>query len=68
MFVLAKKLIHLKCKLLHWEKVNFGSIKLKKLTLLNIIEALDITKETRRLTPEETVQDAELCIALGTLL
>lgn len=48
-FVLAKKLAGLRGQLRNWVKFSFGSLKLKKLSLLQEIECLDILKESRLL-------------------
>ncbi|KAH7677295.1 RNA-directed DNA polymerase protein [Dioscorea alata] len=52
-FILSKKLSHLRGHLRHWAKFSFGSIKLKKLALLNDLEELDIASEIRSLVPTE---------------
>lgn len=59
-FVLAKKLISLHSHLRIGAKFNFGSIKLKKLACLQEVEALDIAKESHRLTLSELQQEQEL--------
>lgn len=67
-FVIAKKLKQLKARLREWAKFCFGSIKLKKLALLNEIESLDLIKENRLLTEEEGSRESEVQLALNSLL
>lgn len=59
-YVLAKKVTSLREYLRRWAKLNFGSIKLKKLALLHEIEVLDIVKETRALSMSELRQEQSL--------
>lgn len=46
-FIMAKKVLALRVQLRKWTKFSFGSIKLKKLELMQDVENFDITKETR---------------------
>lgn len=46
----------------------FGSIKLKKLSLLHDLDILDQAKESRSLTEDEGRQESELHLALDHLL
>lgn len=64
-FRFAKKMVGLRVKLRHWAKYSFGSIKLRKLNLLQEMEALDIVKETRILTLEKSRQELLLLEKLG---
>ncbi|XP_039146845.1 uncharacterized protein LOC120284106 [Dioscorea cayenensis subsp. rotundata] len=59
-FVLAKKLAWLRDELRSWAKENFGSIKLKKLSLLHDLELLDIIKEARCLNVAESQRECVL--------
>lgn len=52
-FIMAKKIALLRDQLRNWAKVDFGSIKLKKLALLHEIGILEALKESRPLTDEE---------------
>lgn len=56
-FVVAKKLLFLRKQLRAWAKSSFGSIKLKKLALMQEIEEFDILKESRRLSVMELQQE-----------
>lgn len=49
-YIMAKKLSRLKMNLKHWAKFCFGSIKLRKLALLNVLDVLDQAKEDRYLS------------------
>lgn len=46
-FIFSKKIVKVWAHLRQWAKFNFGSIKLKKLALLQDDKALDIAKESR---------------------
>lgn len=59
-FVLSKKLAHVFASLYQWAKCSLGSIKLKKLALLNEVELLDIVKESRMLSAKEIRVEQEL--------
>lgn len=59
-FVLAKKLAWLRDKLRRWSKESFGSIKLRKLSLLHELELLDVIKKSRELTSLEFHQERTL--------
>lgn len=50
---MAKKLAALRDHFRRWAKFSFGSIKLKKLELLQEVEKLDIAKESRCLSWQE---------------
>lgn len=50
-----------------WAKFSFGSIKFKKLELLQEMEALDILKETRCLITLEVRQENTLFAKLGEI-
>ena len=65
---MSKKLIHTKDKLRQWSRDNFGSIKLNKLSLLQELESLDISKETGSLLVMELERESELHLALSNLL
>lgn len=66
-FVVAKMLAGLRERLQLWDKVSFGSIKLKKLNLLQEIECLDILKESRGLLPNEVAQELNLLQSLEAI-
>lgn len=66
-FVVAKKLAGLRKPLQLWAKESFGSIKLKKLCLLQEIESLDILKESRSLLPSELVLEQSLIQSLANI-
>lgn len=51
-----------------WGKFSFGSIKLKKLALLQDVEALDVIKESRGLLPAKFRQEQTLLAALEDIL
>ncbi|XP_039137390.1 uncharacterized protein LOC120274917 [Dioscorea cayenensis subsp. rotundata] len=67
-FIMAKKVSSLREQLRHWAKFSFGSIKLKKLELLQEIDKLDVMKESRCLTPQEVHQEHTLREKLGDTL
>lgn len=67
-FIMAKKLTGLRECLQKWGKFSFGSIKLKKLALLQDVEALDVIKESRGLLPVEFRQEKTLLAALEDIL
>lgn len=67
-FIFSTKLAFLRDQLRHWAKYSFGSIKLKKLPLLQDLEELDIAKEKCRLTPSEASHEQELQERLGEIL
>lgn len=46
-FIFSKKIAWIMAHMCQWAKFNFGSIKLKKLALLQDDKALDIAKESR---------------------
>lgn len=50
----------MRTQLRQWAKFSFGSIKLKTLALPQDVEALDIVKESRRLTLVESQKMQEL--------
>lgn len=50
----------LKVQLCFWAKFSFGSIKLKKLALLNELELLDSAKETRLLQDTECKREEDI--------
>ncbi|XP_039129007.1 uncharacterized protein LOC120265183 [Dioscorea cayenensis subsp. rotundata] len=66
-FVISKKLAGLRKRLRVWAKESFGSIKLKKLNLLQELESLDIIKESRCLLPNEVVFEQHLLKSLETI-
>lgn len=59
-FVISKKLAGLRERLREWAKESFGSIKLKKLNLLQELESLDIIKESRCLLSNEVASEQHL--------
>ena len=67
-YIMSKKLIHSKDNLRQWSRDNFGSIKLYKLSLLQELESLDISKETHSLSFTELERELELHLALSNLL
>ncbi|XP_039129000.1 uncharacterized protein LOC120265177 [Dioscorea cayenensis subsp. rotundata] len=66
-FVISKKLAWLRECLRVWAKESFGSIKLKKLNLLQELESLDIIKESRCLLPNEVISEQHLLKSLETI-
>lgn len=66
-FIFAKKITSLRGYLWHWSKLNFGSVKLKKMALLQEVEMLDIAKESCGLTLVETRQELALFKNLGKI-
>lgn len=50
-----------------WAKLNFGSIKLRKLALLQEVDVLDLVKESRCLTVSESRKELELFDNLGEI-
>lgn len=60
--------MRIKEHLKHWAKCEFGSIKLKKLSLLREIENLDVTRESRPLSTLESTTEANLKGELGLIL
>lgn len=63
-FILSKKLAGVRAHLRRWAKFSFGSIKLKKLALLQEVENLDIVKESRILSAGEAREEQELLTKL----
>lgn len=59
-FIPVKKLSMLKGNIRKWMKFNFGSIKLRKLALLQELGEVDIAKETRSLSSSKLQQKLEL--------
>ncbi|KAH7677444.1 hypothetical protein IHE45_07G084600 [Dioscorea alata] len=59
-FIWSKKMAGLRNYLRHWAKFSFGSIKLKKLSLLNDLEGLDVIMEQRALSPSEVAHGENL--------
>lgn len=66
-YVISKKLAGLRDRLRVWAKESFGSIKLKKLDLLQEVERLDIIKESRCLSSDEVVLEQHLFQSLETI-
>lgn len=66
-FVLAKKLAGLIESLRTWAKFSFGSVKLKKLVLLQEVECLDVIKEARCLWPHELALEHQLLRSLESI-
>ncbi|XP_039136364.1 uncharacterized protein LOC120273726 [Dioscorea cayenensis subsp. rotundata] len=64
-FVLAKKLAWLRDQLHRWSKESFGSIKLRKLSLLHELELIDIVKESRCLNSVELNQECGVTESLA---
>lgn len=65
-FILVKRMARLHEHLRYWAKFSFGSIKLRKLSLLHDLEVLDIIKERRPLFAEEVEKEQDLLDELGT--
>lgn len=59
-FTLSKKLSLTRERIKHWAKHDFGSIKLKKLALLNELEGLEVTNEGRPLSYEDFTLEMSL--------
>ncbi|KAH7677423.1 DNase I-like protein [Dioscorea alata] len=59
-FLISKKLAYLKGQLHHWAKFNFGSIKLRKLSILHDLESLDTVSESQGLSAVEACQQRAL--------
>lgn len=66
-FVISKKVAWTKNMLRHWARTCFGSIKLKKLTLMNELDALDVAKETTALCTEDLAKEGSLLQELETI-
>lgn len=67
-FNIAKKIKLLRERLKYWAKVDFGSIKLKKLALLHDIGLINATKESRPLMEEEMGKDNNLRAEMVSIL
>jgi len=72
-FIFAKKMAGLKVRLRQWAKFSFGSIKLKKLSILHDLGNLDIVKESRchtslELKLAEDLEGKILKLAWGTFV
>lgn len=67
-FILAKKITLLREKLRNWAKMEFGSIKLKKMALLHEIGLIDAIKESRPLSIEEREKDSSLQVEMYSIL
>lgn len=65
---MAKKIKLLIERLKYWAKVDFGSIKLKKLALLHDIGLINATKESRPLMEEEMGKDYNLKAEMVSIL
>ncbi|XP_039143982.1 uncharacterized protein LOC120281134 [Dioscorea cayenensis subsp. rotundata] len=63
-FIVSKKLAGVRTHLRQWSKFSFGSIKLKKLALMQEMEVLDIAKESRSLTLGEIQRELDLSFNL----
>ncbi|XP_039123300.1 uncharacterized protein LOC120259908 [Dioscorea cayenensis subsp. rotundata] len=63
-FIVYKKLAGVRTHLRQWAKFSFGSIKLKKLALMQEMEVLDIAKESRSLTLGEIQKEIDLSFNL----
>lgn len=60
-FVISKKVALMKKMLRHQARTCFGSIKLKKLELMNKLDTLDVAKETTAaLCMEDLVKECSL--------
>lgn len=62
-----KKLSWLRECLRKRAKLSFGSVKLKKLNLLQEVESLDIIKESRSLAPSEVALENHLLQSLESI-
>lgn len=63
-----KEISFLRKRLKYWSKFDFGSIKLKKLSILHDLEMIDATKESRSLTKEERCKDSTLRAEMYSIL
>lgn len=66
-FIMAKKIALLRDQLRNWAKVDFGSIKLKKLALLHEIGILDALKESRPLMDEKRGKDNAIKVEMFSI-
>lgn len=55
-FIFSKRVAHSREQLRNWAKYYFGSIKLRKLSLLHYLEVLNIASESRCLTHPKVSQ------------
>lgn len=67
-FVVAKKIMHIKERLKHWAKYEFGSIKLKKLSLLHDLKRWDVARESHPLSTMDSTTETNLKEELGLIL
>lgn len=67
-FILAKKITHIRDYLKRWARIEFGSIKLKKLALLHDLDKFDLTRESRPLTMAENANEINLKKEMGLIL
>ncbi|XP_039113723.1 uncharacterized protein LOC120249283 [Dioscorea cayenensis subsp. rotundata] len=66
-YIISKKIAGIRAHLLQWAKFDFGSIKLKKLALMQELETLDTTKETRGLILGEIQKENDLLLQLEVI-
>lgn len=59
-FLISKKVAWMKKMLKHWARTCFGSIKLKKLALMNELDTLDMAKETTAPCTEDMAKEDSL--------